>query len=214
MGPKRGHSRIEFTGMVWPSCLLGLGSDPAMLKLLQDDARGWPEREWIDHFNGFSQTFPGAVRVGHDPADILAKLHKQLMVAGFPNLMVYGGGGGIENCSGVSATINEMLLQTHEGVMRIFPVWPREEPARFGRLRTWGAFLVSSELRDGEVKTLLIESEKGRECVLQNPWPGRELVLNRNGQAAEKLTGECVRFKTSAGERIAIQTGIDSRSGK
>jgi alpha-L-fucosidase 2 len=214
VGPNRNASRIEFTGMVWPSCVLGLGSDPAMLKVLRDDARGWPEREWINHDNGFSQTFPGAARVGHDPRDILAKLRKQLTVAGFPNLMIFSGGGGIENCSGVPATINEMLLQTHEGVTRVFPVWPREQPARFGRLRTSGAFLVSSELRDGEVKTLLIESEKGRECVLQNPWPGRELLLQRNGQAAEKLAGECVRFKTSVGERIAVQPGVTPASGQ
>ena len=122
--------------------------------------------------------------------------------------MVFAGGGGIENCSGVPATINEMLLQTHAGVLRLFPVWPRERPARFGRLRAAGAFLVSSELRDGEVRTLLIESEKGRECVLQNPWPDRELTLERNGRAAEKLAGERVRFGTRPEERIVIQPVI------
>ncbi len=93
-----------------------------LLEVLRNDVRGWPEPEWIGHFNGFSLTFPGAVRVGHDPRDILARLRKQLTVSGFPNLMVVGGGGGIENCSGVPATINEMLLQTHGGVMRLFPV--------------------------------------------------------------------------------------------
>ena len=214
VGPNREASRVEFMGMVWPSCVVGLESEPALLKMLQDDANGWPEREWINHFNGFSQTFPGAVRVGHDPRDILAKLRQQLTGGSFPNLMVFCGGGGIENCSAVPATINEMLLQSHEGVMRLFPVWPREQPARFGRLRTWGAFLVSSELRDGEVKSVLIESEKGRECMLQNPWPGRDLALKRNGQAAGKLAGQRVHFQTSVGERIAIQPVSASSSGK
>lgn len=212
VGPNRDNSRIEFMGMVWPSCVLGLGSDPAMLRILQADVRGWPEPEWIGHFNGFSLTFPGAVRVGHDPHDILAKLRQQLTGAGFPNLMIFGGGGGIENCSGVPATINEMLCQTHDGVMRLFPVWPKECPARFGRLRTPGAFLISSELRDGEVKSLLIESEKGRECLLQNPWPGRELVFHRNDKDAEKRSGDRIQFQTSAGERIAIQPSSASRS--
>ena len=87
VGPNREASRVEFMGMVWPSGVVGLGSDPALLKVLQDDVRGWPEREWINHFNGFSQTFPGAVRVGHDPQDILAKLRRQLTVGWFPNLM-------------------------------------------------------------------------------------------------------------------------------
>jgi hypothetical protein len=205
IGPQRSNSRMELSGMVWPTGVVGLGSDPALLKMLQEDALGWPEPEWINHFNGFSQTFPGAVRIGHDPRDILAKLRKQLTVGSFPNLMVFVGGGGIENCSTVPATINEMLLQTHAGVMRLFPVWPRELPARFGRLRTSGAFLVSSELRAGQVQALSIESEKGRECVLLNPWPGRELLLQRNGQPAGKLVGERVRCKTSAGERLVIR---------
>ena len=212
VGPNREASRVEFMGMVWPSGVVGLGSDPALLKVLQDDVRGWPEREWINHFNGFSQTFPGAVRVGHDPQDILAKLRRQLTVGSFPNLWVFGGGGGIENCSAVPATINEMLLQTHDGVMRLFPVWPREQPARFGRLRTHGAFLVSSELRNGEVRSLLIESEKGRDCTLQNPWPGQDLVLQRNGQTTEKLTGERVQFKTTAGERVVVRPAAAARS--
>ncbi len=205
LGPGREASRVEFMGMVWPSGVVGLGSDPALLKVLQDDARGWPDREWINHFNGFSQTFPGAVRVGHDAGDILAKLRRQLLEGGFPNLMVFAGGGGIENCSAVPATINEMLAQTHAGVLRLFPVWPKGQPARFGRLRTAGAFLVSAERRDGEVRSLVIESEKGRDCVLENPWPGRELEILRHGQAAGKLAGERLRFSTSAGERIDLR---------
>jgi hypothetical protein len=88
--------------------------------------------------------------------------------------------------------------------MRLFPVWPKNRPARFGRLRTHGAFLVSSELQDGEVKSLVIESEKGRECKLLNPWPGRRLVLQRNGREAETLGGEIIQFNTQATERIAI----------
>jgi hypothetical protein len=205
VGPRRGSTRVEFSGMVWPSCVLGLGSPPALLKVLQDDVREWPEREWINHYNGFSQSFPGAARVGHDPRDILAKLRQQLSVAGFPNLMVFGGGGGIENCSGVPATINEMLVQSHAGVMRVFPVWPKDQAASFGRLRTNGAFLVSSEWRAGAVQTLTIESERGRECVVQNPWPGHSLQLTRNGKPAEILSDECLRFKTAVGECIIIR---------
>ena len=55
------------------------------------------------------------------------------------------GGGGIESCGGIISAVDEMLMQSHEGVIRVFPVWPKEMPARFGNLRAYGAFLVSGE---------------------------------------------------------------------
>jgi hypothetical protein len=204
IGPGRNNTRIEFMGMVWPSGVLGLGTEPGLLQVLRDDVRGWAESEWIGHFNGFSMTFPGAVRVGHDPADILAKLHRQLTVATFPNLMIFTGGGGIENCAGVPSTINEMLVQSHEGVIRLFPVWPRERDARFGRLRLPGAFLVSSSLQKGQVTSLTLESEKGRTCVVLNPWPGKTVSCERNGLPGEPVSGTLLRLKTTAGERIDL----------
>jgi hypothetical protein len=36
--------------------------------------------------------------------------------------------------------------------MRIFPVWPQEMDARFGKLRAYGVFLVFSELKDSVVQ--------------------------------------------------------------
>ena len=98
-----------------------------------------------------------------------------------------------------------MLLQSYQGVLRVFPDWPKDRDARVGELRAYGAFLISSEIVRGEVKSLLIESEKGRVCTLQNPWPGRRLALARDGGNAERLHGATVTFKTSAGERISVK---------
>jgi hypothetical protein len=205
IGPSRSNTRLEWMGMVWPTGVLGLGSDPATLRMLQDDVRGWAEGEWLGHFNGFSITYPGAVRVGHDPSDILAKLRRQLGGFGLPNLVVFGGGGGIENCSGVPATLNEMLLQSHDGVLRLFPVWPRDRDARFGDLRARGAFLVSGQWRDGRVRSARIRSERGRECVVQNPWPGEPWEVLRPGRPAERLAGERARLATAGGETLELR---------
>lgn len=207
VGPTRNNTRLEFMGMVWPSTVVGLESDPALLKVLQDDVRGWAHKEWIGHFNGFSMTFPGAVRVGHDPVEVLARMREQLETCGFPNLMIFTGGGGIENCSGVPATINEMLVQAHRGVLRVFPVWPRDRAASFGRLRTSGAFLVSAELRDGEVARVVVESERGRRCRMVNPWPGRRVILRRAGRADEVLAGERIEWETKVGELAVLGRG-------
>ena len=75
----------------------------------------------------------------------------------------------------------------------------------FGNLRAVGAFLVSSELRQGAVQKLSIVSEKGKECTLQNPWPGKTVVLYRDGKKGGRLTGDKVTFKTGIGERIDVR---------
>jgi len=52
-------------------------------------------------------------------------------------------GGGVENI-GLSQAVNDMLLQSSNGTMRLFPAWPPAEPAAFTTLRAKGAFLVSA----------------------------------------------------------------------
>ena len=75
---------------------------------------------------------------------------------------------------------------------------------RFGRLRACGAFLVSSQLRDGQVRTLCIESEKGRPCTVDNPWPRRRVRVHQKGEEGDreievKTEGGQVRFATCPG---------------
>ena len=115
------------------------------------------------------------------------------------------GDGGSENCAGVPATVNEMLLQAHQGKIRVFPVWPRERPASFGRLRAPGAFLISGEIREGEIRPVEIESERGRTCRLVNPWPGRPVVLKTAGGGEQRLSGDLLEWPTRAGERYTLE---------
>ena len=99
-------------------------------------------------------------------------MHKHVS-GDYPNGYVVWPGGGVETSSTVPGAINEMLLQSYEGVLRVFPAWPKDRDARFGSLRAYGAFLVSSELVKGEVTELTIESEKGRTVRSRIPGPER-----------------------------------------
>jgi alpha-L-fucosidase 2 len=110
----------------------------------------------------------------------------------------------VETASTIPGAINEMLLQSHEGVLRLFPDWPKDRDARFDQLRAYGAFLISSSFTNGQISSLVVESEKGRPCTLQNPWPGRTMVLSRTGHLAETLTGPQVTFQTLPGEHISV----------
>ena len=101
-------------------------------------------------------------------------------------------------------TINMMLCMSHRNVLRVFGVWPRDRDAQFGDLRAEGAFLVSAQLAKGQVRYVRIVSERGRACVLVNPWPGKAVVLYRNGRKGGTLRGERLKFATSVGEEILL----------
>jgi hypothetical protein len=183
---------------IWPAGQIGLSSDSKLLEVARNtvDAIG---------YNTHPLYAPVLPRIGYDPAVILENLRKNCRENGYPNGYIFFAGGGLETASTVPATINEMLLQSYEGVLRLFPDWPKDRDARFGNLRAYGAFLVSSEWSKGKVQTLRIESEKGRPCSVQNPWPGRAVVLYRNSRKAEQLSGDTFTFKTSNGERIEVR---------
>ncbi len=67
-----------------------------------------------------------------------------------------------------AASILEMLLQSYDGVIRVFPAIPDVWSwAEFKNLRAEGAFLVSSEMVNGKVKFIEIKSEKGGKCKVK-----------------------------------------------
>ena len=73
-----------------------------------------------------------------------------------------------------------MMLQSCEGMIRIFPVWPRAEHpnAFFRNFRAWGGLEVSAALKDGEVERVSILSHKGHPCRVENPWPGKSVKVS------------------------------------
>ena len=70
-----------------------------------------------------------------------------------------------------AAGVQEMLIQSHTGIIHIFPAIPAAwKNASFSTLRTVGAFLVSAEQKDGKVTRVEIISEEGGICKLKNPF--------------------------------------------
>ena len=186
---------------IYPGNAIGLDSDRALLEVSRNTI-GVMQR-WLD-FNGTNSIFPAAVRVGYDPAAILKHLRRYARHS-YPNGFKLGNPHGIENFSTVPNTINEMLCMSHGHVLRLFPVWPRDRDARFFKIRCWGAFLVSSALRDGTVQFVEVHSERGRDCALVNPWPGRKVAVFRDGKSAETLSGERFTLKTTAGRTLVLR---------
>jgi hypothetical protein len=116
---------------------------------------------------------------------------------------------GLEPQSIYGATINEMLLQSNEGKIRVFPAVPDNWATAFTLLAR-GAFVVSSEItKTGTVKGVNIESQKGNICRVVNPWPGTELSVlstSQQGRRVKYNTEErnTISFKTLAGHTYLI----------
>ena len=185
---------------IFPAGAIGLDSDPKLLAI----SRNMIEEmgRWADN-NGSSSWYTACARVGYDPETILTHMRQMYDKHSMPNRIVYFGGGGIENAS-PSLALNEMLLQSHEGVLHLFPCWPKDQDARFGTLRACGAFLVSAELKGGTIGGVKITSERGKPCSVQNPWPGKSVRVTRNGQSTETVTGERFTLKTGVGEVMEL----------
>jgi hypothetical protein len=118
---------------------------------------------------------------------------------------------GLETQSIYGATVNEMLLQSNENKIRVFPAVPQKWPAAF-RLRARGAFMVSSEmLADGTITGVLAESEKGNICRMVNPWPGKQVVVSIMSGETGKIVkhsydNDLITFKTIAGRNYLIRS--------
>ena len=187
---------------IYPAGAIGLESAPGLLDIAKNTIDVM--NRWHD-FNGMNSFFPAAVRVGYDAETVLEKIRVYVRDDANPNGFAKDNPHGIENCSTVPNTVNMMLCSGHQGVLRVFPVWPKDKDARFGQIRAQGAFLVSSAQEKGQVLYILIRSEQGRDCTLANPWPTTPVTLVRNGAPAETLTGERVEFGTKAGEDILLR---------
>jgi hypothetical protein len=104
--------------------------------------------------------------------------------------------------SGVFATaVNEMLLQSHGGRIRVFPAVPRWWTARFILLAE-GAFLVASEHRglDG-IPYIAIQPVGGeaRPCRVVSPWKPSPRVTSSGRTMTAGRRGDIVDFAAEPG---------------
>ncbi len=113
-----------------------------------------------------------------------------------------------------SCALNEMLLQSHDGLIRLCPALPVDWSVRF-KLATVGGFVVHAEAKDGSLVWAVIESRLGGGCRLVNPWPRQTTYcfeLNHDGTAVTAIDLDVLdegpdtmlRFATTTGRRYLL----------
>lgn len=99
----------------------------------------------------------------------------------------------------------ERLLNSRSGTIHLFPSVHSNTTIAFKRFQARGGFLVSAEIREGNVSYVLLESRRNVICKIKNPWMNEKIQLIRNGKNAETITGEVLEFKAESGESIEIK---------
>ena len=186
---------------IYPASQIGLSSDEKLLKIARN-TYFINDRRLDD--NGSNSYLPAGARIGVDPDFLIEGIHQNIKEFALPNRLFRHHGGGIEHLTTVPITINEMLMQSHQGVIRLFPCWNKKSDASFENLRADGAFLVSAELKNEKVISLTIKSLRGRDCTVN--CADVKSVVNKidNTSIPFTKTGDTITFKTQADVTYAL----------
>ena len=103
-----------------------------------------------------------------------------------------------------AAGLQEMLLQSHTGVIRLFPAVPRDwQNVSFKQLRTIGAFLVTAARENGKLSNVVIVSEKGG--VLKMYLPENQKCKFLGKQKRVQIENNILQIKTKKGEKLRFE---------
>lgn len=169
---------LEF---IHPGELLTFDSEPALLTAARNTVE---QKELVNkniwqQINNTPKMYIHAIRAGYPPQHVMDEF-KVYLKNMKQNFSVYDGYHGIEK-AGAIEFINNMLLQSSGGILKVFPVWTGTD-AEFVRLREKGAYLVSAKTKNGKVTYIEIISETGKPVSVVSPW--KEVTVSGPGGAS------------------------------
>jgi alpha-L-fucosidase 2 len=100
-----------------------------------------------------------------------------------------------------AAGLQEMLLQSHAGFIHLFPAIPPDwKTVSFNKMRTEGAFLVSSNLSGGKVEKVQIEATVSGVLKIKNPFEQNSF----KSSISYIKEGEMLVFNLSKGDILTL----------
>lgn len=100
-----------------------------------------------------------------------------------------------------AAAVQEMLIQSHTGIVQLFPAIPASwKTLSFDKLRAEGSFVISAEKEKGLVKSVKIHAEKGGVLKLNNPFGKSDFSVNTD-YSIDKNT---ITIATVSGQDIVL----------
>lgn len=163
-------------------------------------------------------TFTGAAAInamlgkGNESYDLLNQLFDNFIK---PNTLYQESGPVIETPLAAATSIQEMLLQSYGGKVRVFPAIPDQwKNVSFDKLRAEGGFLISSNRENGETSFIRVFSTKGDTCRIQTDMKVSMVSSDKRKELAftvyENEGKMNLSFSTLPGETILLAAGYDT----
>jgi hypothetical protein len=198
---------------IYPWGIFSLSSSPAEIALARNTFAVRPSA-WC-YGNAWDWSAPSAARLGL--GDEVAKLIRnfiadnQFAPCGFfgtPGNRPDAWGrkipteGGFDAAGVLAAAVQEMQLQSHDHLIRVYPAWPKGWRGEF-TLMAKGGFRVSSMIgSDGAIPFVTLESSRGGLCRVENPWKN-EAVVAVNGKTTTRQE-QIIQMETRAGDVVKL----------
>lgn len=125
-----------------------------------------------------------------------------------PNLWTFHPPFQIDGNFGTMAGVAEMLIQSHEGYIELFPALPVAwKSGSYKGLIARGNFEVDTKWKDGKAVAIQIKSRSGGDCLVKYNTIENASIRNSKGQpiAFKKLENGMVSFPTDKGSEYSIQ---------
>jgi alpha-L-fucosidase 2 len=104
-----------------------------------------------------------------------------------------------------AAGVQEMLIQSHTGIIHLFPAIPASwQELSFTTLRAAGAFLVSAQQKGGKVERVEIVSEQGGICKLVNPFGSETYKISYSWKGKVNVENDTLVIKIPKNGKVIL----------
>jgi hypothetical protein len=125
-----------------------------------------------------------------------------------PNTMYLEAGPVIETPLSAVTTMNEMLLQSWGGIVRVFPAVPAGwKDVSFDKMLAKGAFEVSAVRRNGLTLFIRIRSLAGQPCLVKPGWSRDVRAIGKRSFTIVQQGNDVVAVDLKKGEEVILYTG-------
>ena len=112
----------------------------------------------------------------------------------------------LEGNFAAAAGLQEMLIQSYSGTVRVFPAIPKDwQDVSFDKLRAEGAFVISAECKGGRTVSVTVVAEKGGTLRLENPFGAASYDVIGASAKTVAVEGNDLVLKMSSGRTVTFR---------